>query len=491
MDILAGLTGTVVTVVGAVLGVIFLFGYIWAARYRKVGPNEVLIVYGRRNADRGFRIVHGGGTFIWPVVEDVQILSMELMTIDVKTPPVITLQGVPITVEGVAQIKVASDDVSICTAAEQFLSKSQNEIMRIAHQTLEGHLRAILGTMTVEDIYKNRDEFARKVQEVSAPDLSHMGLAAVSFTIKDINDAEGYLDALGKPRIAEVKKDAVVGEAEAQKVATIKSADAQQIGEIARIEAMKKVAEANRDLEMKKAEFNADVNVKKADQDVAYDLQKYRRDQELKKEEMQIQMIERQLSIEIQARETDRRDRELDATVRKPAEAERMKIQQLADAEQYRIEAMARAEAERKRIDGLAAAEAHKACGLAEAEVIKAKGAAEAEIIRAKGFAEAEAMEKKAAAWSNYSEAALTQLIVERMPELAAAVAQPLAKTEKIVIVNQGGDSAGASRVTQDVVNMVNQMPPMVEAITGVNLIDLVRKVARKNESEGGPEKKG
>ena len=488
MGILEGLTGTVVSVIGAVLGVIFMFGYIWAVRYRKVGPNEVLIVYGRRNRDRGFRIVHGGGTFIWPVVEDVQILSMELMTIDVKTPPVITLHGVPITVDGVAQIKVASDDVSICTAAEQFLSKSQSEIMRIAHQTLEGHLRAILGTMTVEDIYKNRDEFARKVQEVSAPDLSHMGLQAVSFTIKDIQDNEGYLEALGKPRIAEVKKDAVIGEAEAAKEATIRSAQAQQISEIAKIEALKNLADANRALEINKAENQAAINLKKADSDVAYDLQKFRRDQELKREEMQVQMVEKQISIEIQENESTRKDRELDATVRKPAEAERMKIQQLADAEKYRIEAMARAEAEQARLMGLAQAEAEKAKGLAEAEVIKAKGFAEAEIIMAKGRAEAEAMEKKAEAWSKYNEAAMAQLIVEKMPDLAHAVALPLSKTEKIVVVSSGGDGAGASRVTQDVVNVVNQLPPMVEAVTGLNLLDLVKRASAKPEA---PPKKG
>src|ERR1043165_593711 len=227
----------IVAAAGAVLLVFFIFMGIWASRYTKVGPNQVLVISGKKHRmtdpdgqsrDVGFRIVKGGGVFVWPVFEKVDILSLELMTIDVQTPEVYTSKGVPGKVDGVAQTKVKGDDISIATAAEQFLGKSTDEIRNIATQTLEGHLRAILGTMTVEEIYQNRDAFASKVQEVAAGDMANMGLGIVSFTNRDIRDSQGYLDALGKPRISQVKRDAQIAQAEADRDAMIKSSQATQ-----------------------------------------------------------------------------------------------------------------------------------------------------------------------------------------------------------------------------------------------------------------------
>src|SRR5438552_6087360 len=228
---LLGSWGNVAMATVGIIVVVFIFLAIWASRYTKVGPNEVLVVSGRKHryADpdgttqlRGFRVVKGGGTFVIPVIEKVDRLSLELLTIDVQQEQdVYTSKGVPVRVDGVAQIKVKGDDISIATAAEQFLSKQTEEIKNIAMQTLEGHLRAILGTMTVEDIYQNRDAFASKVQEVAAGDMANMGLSIVSFTIRDIKDSQGYLDALGKPRIAQVKRDAQIAQAEADRDAMI------------------------------------------------------------------------------------------------------------------------------------------------------------------------------------------------------------------------------------------------------------------------------
>jgi len=242
---------------GALLFVFFIFAGIWASRYMKVGPNEVLVISGRKRRvmdpdgtqrEVGFRIVKGGGVFVWPVFEKVDILRLELMTIDVtQQQDVYTVKGVPVRVDGVAQIKVKGDDISIATAAEQFLSKSTDDIKEIANQTLEGHLRAILGTMTVEDIYQNRDAFAAKVQEVAAGDMANMGLGIVSFTIKDIRDTQDYLVSLGKPRIAQVKRDAQIAQAEADRDAMIKSSQATQAGQEAKFAADTKIAEAQRD----------------------------------------------------------------------------------------------------------------------------------------------------------------------------------------------------------------------------------------------------
>src|SRR5260221_6293510 len=279
---LPGNWGLVAFGIMAIVVVIFLFGMVWAGRYTKVGPNEVLIVSGRRykvtDPDgsvhmRGFRIVKGGGTFVLPVVEKVDLLSLELLTIDVQTPEVYTSKGVPVKVDGVAQIKVKGDDISIATAAEQFLSKGTDEIKNIATQTLEGHLRAILGTMTVEDIYQNRDAFASKVQEVAAGDMANMGLSIVSFTIRDIRDGQGYLEALGKPRIAQAKRDAQIAQSEADRDAMIRSSQPTQAGQVAKFQADSKIAEAQRDYQSNDAGYQASVNQKKAETEPAYDLQ--------------------------------------------------------------------------------------------------------------------------------------------------------------------------------------------------------------------------
>src|SRR5512133_2544761 len=280
-----GTTTLIIAAVVAFVFVLFMFLGIWASRYTKVGPNQVLVISGRKHRivdpdgtarDVGFRIVKGGGVFVWPVFEKVDILSLELLTIDVQTPEVYTSKGVPVRVDGVAQIKVKGDDVSISTAAEQFLSKTNDEIKNVATQTMEGHLRAILGTMTVEDIYQNRDAFASKVQEVAAGDMANMGLGIVSFTIRDIRDKQGYLDALGKPRIAQVKRDAQIAQAEADRDATIKSSKAIQVGQEAKFAADTKIAEAEHNYKSNLTQYQAALNQKKAESDLAYDLQKYK-----------------------------------------------------------------------------------------------------------------------------------------------------------------------------------------------------------------------
>src|SRR5437867_8745045 len=386
--------GSVVIAVASIVFVIFIFMAIWASRYTKVGPNEVLVVSGRKHRyvdidgtvrTRGFRIVKGGGTFVIPVVEKIDVLSLELLTIDVQTPEVYTSKGVPVKVDGVAQIKVKGDDISIATAAEQFLSKDTASIMNIATQTLEGHLRAILGTMTVEEIYQNRDAFAQKVQEVAAGDMANMGLAIVSFTIRDIKDSQGYLDALGKPRIAQVKRDAVIAQAEADRDAMIRSSQATQASQQAKFLADTKIAEAQRDYQSNVAQYQAAVNQKKAEADLAYDLQKYKTGQLVKAEEVQVTIVEKQKQIELQQQEIMRKQRELEANVQKPADAERYKVETLANATKFQLETEAAGAAAAAKAKGFAAAEVNKATGIAEAEANKARGLAEAGIIEAQG----------------------------------------------------------------------------------------------------------
>jgi flotillin len=480
-------------VVVVVVGLIFVLGVflaLYSSRYKKVGPNEVLIISGRRHAvadpitgektTRNYRIVKGGGAFIWPVLERVDDLSLEIMTIDVVTPKVYTVQGVPITVDGVAQVKIRGDDISIATASEQVLSKSQEEIRNVALQTLEGHLRAILGTLTVEEVYKDRDAFAARVQDVAAGDLANMGLSIVSFTIKDIRDDQGYLDALGRKRTAEVKRDAQIGEAEAARDATIASAKARQEGETAKFQAETRIAEAEKDFQVQKAEYDAQTNRKKAEAELAYTLQQNITNQQVKAEEVQIEVVERQKRIQVQEQEVSRKERELEATVKKPAEAEQHRIQTLANAKKFQTLTEA---------EGQAAAA--RSIGEGEADATKAKGLAQAEIIRQQGFSEAEAMEKKALAWQMYNQAAIIQQIIEALPKVAAAISEPLSKTERVVIINSGGDGAGASKLTQDVTNIVAQVPTVIEALTGIDLMETLKNLPGVGvESSEGEEKK-
>ncbi|HEV7924762.1 MAG TPA: SPFH domain-containing protein [Verrucomicrobiae bacterium] len=493
-DNLHGLGTVVLAVVGLVLFV-FMILAIWASRYTKVGPNQVLVVSGHKHRFvapdgtvqyRGFRIVKGGGTFVLPVLEKVDVLSLELLTIDVQTPEVYTSKGVPVKVDGVAQIKIKGDDVSIATASEQVLSKSIDEIKSVATQTLEGHLRAILGTMTVEDIYQNRDAFASKVQEVAAGDMANMGLGIVSFTIRDIRDGQGYLDALGKPRIAQVKRDATIAQAEADRDAMIRSAQATQAGQEAKYVADTRIAEAQRDYQTNVASYQAAVNQKKAEADLAYDLQKFKTGQLVKAEEIQVNIIEKQKQIELQQQEIMRKQRELEANVQKPADAERYRVETLANATKFQLETEAAGNAAATKARGFAAADVVKATGLAEADANKARGLAEAAIIEAQGTATAEAMKLKAESFKQYNEAAVIEMIVRILPELAGKISEPLAKTEKIVIINSGGGvGGGASKLTGDVTQIMSQLPPVIESLTGIKFEKLIEQVPALRKAMG------
>jgi flotillin len=479
--------------VGAVFALFFVvlvLAFVYSSRYKKVGPNEVLIISGRKvtitdpatgqRVRRSFHPVRGGGTFIWPVVERVDMLSLELMTIEVVTSNVYTSQGVPVSVDGVAQVKVGSDDVSIVTASEQFLSKNTAQIQNVALQTLEGHLRGILGNLSVEEIYRDRDKFAQRVQEVSALDMKNMGLTIVSFTIKNIHDAQGYLDALGQSRIAEVKRDATIGQANAQRDATIQSARARQEGETAKFEAETKIAEAQKNYSVQKAAYDAEVNQKKAEAELAYPLQQNITNQKVKEQEVQIAVVEKRKQIEVQEQEVVRRERELEATIRKPADAEQYRIRTLADAKKYQTET-----------EALGQAAATRNLGTGEADANKARGLAQADVIQAQGLAEAQATSKKAQAWEEYTQAAILQQLLDKLPELASAIAQPLAKTEKIVIISSGGDGnsgAGASKVTRDVTDIIAQLPVVIESLTGISLIDLLKNLPAMREAAKGKE---
>ncbi len=425
------------------------------AGFHKSGPNEALIVSGGWKVPK---IVVGGRTFVFPILQEVRVLSLEVMTLAVVTHNVYTKEGVAVSVDGVAQVKVSSTQDAIRVASEQFLGRDLDEVGNVALQTLEGHQRAILGTMTVEQIYQDRETFAKHVREVAATDMANMGLVIVSFTIKDIRDEDGYLDALGVRRTAEVKRDAKIGEAEAERDAGIRSAQAEQAREAARFQAETEIANSEREFKTQKASYDKEVNARTAEAELAYQLQEAKTKQAIRQEELQIDVVERQKQIEVQEQEIVRREKELVATVKRPAEAEKYRLETIAEGEKARIVIEAEA----------------------KAEAIRLRGQAEADAIRARGLAEAEAMARKAEAWKEYGQAALIQQLFETLPEVASAVAQPLAKTDRIVVIGGGGsnsDGVGTSKITQDVANTIAQLPEIVESLTGIDLIGSLKNL--------------
>ena len=445
---------------------------------RKVGPNEALIISGGAAKPR---VVVGSSTWISPFYQRADALSLEIMTLTVRTPAVYTQEGVALSVDGVAQVKVARDEEAIRTAAQQFLGKKPQEIAQIALQTLEGHQRAMMAQMTVEQIYKDRDTFAKQVREVATVDMARMGMEIVSFTISTISDEKGYLDALGVKRTSQVKRDAAIGEAEASKESSVREADARRESEAARLRSEQAVAESQRDFELAQAGYEKEINTAKAASELAYKLEEARLQQKIREEELTVNVIERHKQIEIQEQEIERREKELDATVRKPAEAERYRLETEAAGRRAQIIAEAEAEAQARKLKG-------EADAAAQANALRLKGQAEADAILAKGQAEAEAMRLKAESWKQYGQAALAERVLDALPELARAVAEPLAKTDKITVISNGASGGtGAASLTQDVTGVVAQLPAVVESLTGIDLIGALKdlQVGGTNGSSG------
>jgi len=447
---------TIITI-AIIVAAIALLSFLIAKQYRKVGPNEALIISGGikktitlpdgRKRKIGYRYRRGGGTFVWPLLETVEILPMDVVNIKLKTPEVLTHNGILIQAEASSQVTIDSDEDSIHLAAEQFLGTGKDGIRDVSETILDGKMRAVIGAMTVEDIYRGRHDFADKVIESVKKDFSNMGLKLLSFSLKEISDTQGYLDALGKPHIAAAKRDAAIAEAETEKEATIKSSQAKKEGEVARLNAEALIAKSQWENEGKKAESQVQVNSKKAQADHAYELERFRLSQQIKKEEAKVQAIEKQESIKLEEMEIKRRERELDATVIKPADARKYQIKAEAEAEGFRIQAEAEGKAKASQLEG----------------------EAEAERLKAQGAAEAEAMLKKAEAWGQYNQAAILDIYLKILPELAKNVSEPLSKIDKIVLV--GGDKGtGASKITSQVADVLAQMPDVVKSLTGVDL---------------------
>lgn len=567
---MANVAGVPIWIAVPVALVILVVLMIWMAAswYIRVPPNKVAVIYGRGQGKRpdgsrrGSRMLLGGGGIKLPVVEQVSYLELNVMTIPLKIGRAYTKEGVPVSVDAIANVKIESDDLSLRAAAERFMGRSLQEVQNVIFQTLEGHLRAILGTLTVEDINANRQAFANRMMEEAAIDLKKMGVGIDVLTIQQISDDQGYLDSLGQKRTAEVKRDAAIGRAEAERDAEIGEANAQrdaliqaskarQLGESAKAEAEAKVAQAQRDLEVQRAQFMAEVEAERARAGQQGPLAQAQAKQAVVAEETRIEQVRTQAQIAVQEQEAIRKEKELVASVIRPAEAQReaaiikaeadRKAQiitaegtqqavvikaegdqkaQIALAEGERQARIARALAQQKELEanaagqaaqvaqvgqaeatviqtkGSAEAERIRQTGEAEAAVIMAKGKAEAEAERLKLLAEAEGLRQKAEAWKEYGEAAMLQLVVDKMPAIISAMAgplqavgAPLAGIDKVVMIDSGGSNGAGSGNLQKFASSVptiafNFMEQLSE-VTGLNLNTVLQRALQVKPVEG------
>jgi flotillin len=455
-----------------VLGTLVLMG-LMAKMFRKAGPNEAVIRYGFR----GPKVIKGHGALIFPVVEHSRMLSLELMSFDVApSQDLYTKQGVAVTVEAVAQIKVRSDNESIMTAAEQFLSKTPAEREGLIRLVMEGHLRGIIGQLTVEQIVKEPEMVGERMRATCAEDMSKMGLEVVSFTIKEVRDKNEYITNMGRPDIARIKRDAEIATAEAERDTAIRRAIALREAAVAKAAAdqervlaetmsLGKQAEAQRDLDIQKATFTEQSRRQEAQADKAYELQTNVMQQKVIAEQVKVQQIEKEAQVKVQEAEILRNEKELIATVLKKSEIEAQRIGNMANAEKARIVA----EAEGR------------------AQAIRTQGEAEASIIFQKGEAEAKAMNIKAEAYQEWSQAAVVDKLITNMADVVRAMSEPLSKVDKITIVSTGdGKNVGAHKLTGEMTEIAAQVPALFEALSGMKMSDLMGNIKQMTQRPNG-----
>lgn len=522
MDILSNYSVLLIPVIILVVVIAVLIALMLISRnYIKVSPNQAAVISGRRRklADgtiAGYRLVRGGATLVFPFLEKVEYLDLNVITVPLATTRAYTVQGVPVSVKAVANVKIKGDDTSLRSAAERFLGMPQEQFHRLVFQTLEGHLRAILGTLTVEEINNDRQSFALKLTTEAAGDLEKMGIGLDALTIQEISDEEGYLDALGKRRTAEVKRDAEIGQAEANRDSKIKASQALQEGEKVRLETEAQIAQSQRETEIQKAQVQAEIEAERAKANQAGPLADAKAQQMVTAEEVRVEKVRTQEQIAVQEQEVLRKEKELEATVVKQAEADRraavlraqgLQESAILEAEGRKQAQIAIAEADAQTLqregqgraaaieaEGRAEAEKIRAVGLAEAEKLQATGLAEAKAIEAQGLAEAKAIMEKAAAWREFNDAARLQTILEKLPSIIEssapvfkAVAEPLGNIDKVVMIDNGGNgdghSSGINRFAQTTPNLIFSVLQQLEAL-GLSVPEIMAQLGIQQDEK-------
>jgi flotillin len=455
------MTTWLIVIVVLVLVAGFIF---WMTRqYRKAGPNEVLVISGRRSVittpdgtkqEIGYKFRIGGGSFVNPFSEQADTLPIEVVSVNIRTPEVLSKDGIPILSESSAQVKIDSNEYSIFLATQNFMGGGTDAVREVAQTVLEGKVRETVGSMTVEELYQNRQEFANRVYNAVVRDLGSMGLVMISFALKDVTDTQGYLEALSKPRIAAAKRDAIVKQAEYDRDAEIYAAQAKKEADIAKLVAVAEVAGRNWRNEELKAKSQIEVSKVRAAADTSYELERFKLAQEVKREEYKVKLIETEEQAKVQTEEIKRKEKELEANVIKPAEARKVQIQTEAEAESFR----ALREAETK------------------ATVRARENELDAERIKMLGKSEADAMTEKARAYGEYNQTAHYQMILDILPELTKNIAEPLSRIDKITMISGADGKLGTSQITGQVADILANVPEVVKSLTGIDLAKYLRE---------------
>ena len=466
-------TGISLGVVVAIIAVIALLGII-ASGYVKAPPDTAYIISGLRK-----KIIIGKSSIKIPFLERLDKLSLKLIPIDVKTEAAVpTADYINIQVDAAVNVKVSSEPEKLKQAAENFLNQNTQYIAQVAREVLEGNMREIVGRMRLEEMVSDRQKFADLVKENAEPDLAAMGLDVVSFNVQNFTDSNGVIDDLGIDNISQIKKKAAIAKAEAEKEIAVAKAEADRQSNDARINSEREIAIKNNELDMQKAELQKNADTKRAEADAAYEIQKEEQRKTIEVTAANANIAKEERLVLLKQREAETMEKSLDAQVKKKAEAEKFERQQKAEAELFERQK----EAEAKKFETEKAAEAQRAKAEAdlfskeqEAKGIRMVGEAEAEAIRAKGVAEAEAMEKKAEAYAKYNKAAVAEMMIKVLPDIAAKVAEPLGQIDKITIIGGSDGSNGVDQVAGNVPAVMTKLFETMKETVGIDLAEVVK----------------
>ena len=461
----------VFAIIGAMALLLILVG---VGGYLKAPPDTAYIISGLGKK----RILIGKAGWRVPFFERVDRLSLRVMQVDVKTSEAVpTNEFINVTVDGVANIKISSDPEYLKRAAEALLGMSRVELIGLVTQVLEGNMREIVGSVGLKEMVQDRQGVAKKITENVVPDMQKLGIEVVNFNIQNFKDAAGTIENMGIDNVEQIRKNAQIAKANAQRDIAIATSNAQQEANAVKVEAEKKIAEQNAELAVQQADMKVRADTKKAEADAAYSIQQETQRKIIEVTKTEADIARREKEAELADKDIAIKERELDANIRKQADAMKYQSEKEAEADLIRRQR----DAEAKQYEALKAAEARKA----EAEAARYAMEQEAEGIRAKGLAEAEAIEKKAEAQKKMGEASVLEMYLSALPEVVKNAAEPLSRTDKIVMYGEGN----STKVVRDVMSSANQIVEGMKESTGIDLKTLLSgytlgKLTEKKEKE-------
>ncbi len=457
----------IIAVIIALAALLLMTGYL------KAPPDTAYIISGMGKK----RILIGKAGWRIPFLERVDKLSLQVMTVDVKTSEAVpTNEFINVMVDGVANVKVSSDPALLTRAAESLLGMKQNELIAMVTQVLEGNMREIVGSVGLKEMVQDRQGVAKKITENVVPDMQKLGIEVVNFNIQNFRDNAGTIENMGIDNVEQIRKNAQIAKANAQRDIAIATAKAQQEANAVKVDADKKIAEQNAELSVQQAEMQVRADTKKAEADAAYSIQQESQRKTIEITRANADIARREKEAELAEKEIALKERQLDADVKKAADAKKYQAEREAEAMLIRRQR----EAEAQKYEALQQAEAKKA----EADAARYAMEQEAEGIRARGLAEAEAIEKKAEAQKRMGEASIIEMYLSALPEVVKNAAAPLAQTDKIVMYGDGN----SSRLVRDVMNSSNQILEGLKEAIGVDLSDLMKSAAARTAMPAAPE---